>query len=596
MPQIIEVLGVGPVSFPDGMSREDIAAALKQLPAPAAAPKPKTDRTPLRDSWLGGVLRGLRDPIDEGALLLTRGVEGLAPAGSAFEAWAKSERQRVEAINKAAEEDYQTEWRRGQMDPRDTDYGRLGGNVLATAVPGTTMAIRAGAAPFQAGATGGAISGLLSPSQPASSPSQYFANKAEQTGLATMTGGLGGKVASGVGRVLLGAPKVSPGAAAATGDVTGTAAAGIEANVAPTATVRGGGMSLGQVGPDTSAALTEGQRLALQQGRALGMKVTPGQETGSRSLQQMEARMESNPFFSGPFNAIKAENQQTLNRAAAKAIGEDATELSSPVLARASERIGKVFDDVASPKVFPIDGESVMNGIALTSSYYDDVAGVAIADQNLVKQAINLAAKGSASGEQLRALSSKLGRAAKNQSSSPSGNRELGEALFAVKEHLDDALASTLTASQRKAFDAARQQYRQLMTLEGSGVVNSANGNVSGLNLAGALARKDKQGYFYGKNQTPMYQATRFAQAFKPLVGDSGTATRTMELTPLNMMLAMPTNLAARAYTSGAARAAARASTGEGVVGGMMNPATRAAMQRALPVTGGALGSGLLQD
>jgi hypothetical protein len=93
-----------------------------------------------------------------------------------------------------------------------------------------------------------------------------------------------------------------------------------------------------------------------------------------------------------------------------------------------------------------------------------------------------------------------------------------------------------------------------------------------------------------------MYQATRFAQAFKPLVGDSGTATRTMELTPLNMMLAMPTNLAARAYTSGAARAAARASTGEGVVGGMMNPATRAAMQRALPVTGGALGSGLLQD
>ena len=596
MPQIVEVLGVGPVSFPDGMSREDIAAALKQLPAPAAAPKPKTDRTPLRDSWLGGVLRGLRDPIDEGALLATRAVEGLAPAGSSLESWAKGERQRVEDINKAAEADYQTEWRRGQMDPRETDYGRLGGNVLATAVPGTAMAIRAGAAPFQAGAIGGAVSGLLEKSQPAATPSQYFANKAEQTGLATLTGGAAGKVASGVGRVLLGAPKVSPGAAAATGDVTGTAAAGIEANIAPTATVRGGGPSLGQVGPDPSAALTEGQRLALQQGRTLGMKVTPGQETGSRSLQQMEARMESNPFFSGPFNAIKAENQQTLNRAAAKAIGEDANELSSPVLARASARIGKVFDDVASPKVFPIDGESVMNGIALTSSYYDDVAGVAIADQNLVKQAINLAAKGAASGEQLRALSSKLGRAAKNQASSPSGNRELGEALFAVKEHLDDALASTLTASQRKAFDAARQQYRQLMTLESSGVVNTANGNVSGLNLAGALARKDKQGYFYGKNQTPMYQAARFAQAFKPLVGDSGTATRTMELTPLNMMLAMPTNLAARAYTSGAARAAARASTGEGVVGGMMNPATRAAMQRALPVTGGALGFGLLQD
>jgi hypothetical protein len=457
---------------------------------------------------------------------------------------------------------------------------------LASAVPGTTLA--KGATPFRAGAIGGMLAGAAEPVGPAASPSDYFAKKVEKTGAATMLGGAGGKFFDKLGRVFFGSPRiVNPSAEAAVGDIAGTAAANIEAQITPTATVRGGGTTLGRVGPDTPAGLTEGQAAALAQGKQLGMRVTPGQETGSRSLQQMEARMESNPFFSGPFNEIKIGNQKVLNRAAANAIGETADELSSPVLARASQRIGKVFDDVASPKLFPIDGENLMNGIASVGGYYDDVAGVAIAEQALVKQAINAAAKGAASGEQLRALSSKLGRAAKNQTTSAAGNRELGEALFAVKEYVDDALASTLTPQQLAAFNTARQQYRNLMTLESSGVVNSSSGNVSGLNLAGALARKDKQGFFYGGTQTPMYQAARFAQAFKPMVGDSGTATRSMELTPLNMMLAMPTNLAARSYATGTVGGMARAAAGGGAIGERLSPAARAAIQRALPVTGG---------
>ncbi len=597
MTQFVEVPGIGPVGFPDGMSREDMAAALKKLPALAPEPQ-RAPASPIKNSWIGGVLRGLRDPVDEGALALTRAAEGLAPAGSAMEDWARSERQRVEAINKAAEQEYQGDWRGGSMRPGETDVGRLLGNVAATAAPGTMLALRAGASPLRAGAIGGAVAGALDPVGPATSPSDYFAKKAEKTGVATVTGGAVGKTVDRLGRVLLGAPRAA-GPAAATGDATGTApgtaAASIEAQIAPTATVRGGGSTLGRVGPDTPAGLTEGQAAALTQGKQLGMRVTPGQETGSRSLQQMEARMEANPFFSGPFNEIKIGNQKVLNRSAAEAIGETADELSSPVLARANERIGKAFDDVASPKLFPIQGEDVMTGIANTAAYYDDVAGVALADQALVKQAINLAAKGSATGEQLRALSSKLGRAAKNQTTSAAGNRELGQALFAVKEHVDDALSSTLTPQQQAAFNTARQQYRNLTTLESSGVVNSSSGNVSGLNLAGALARKDKQGFFYGKNQQPMYQAARFAQAFKPLVGDSGTATRTMELTPLNMMLAMPTNLAARSYASGTAGTVARAAAGQGMVGERVSPAVRSAIQRALPVTGGA-GANYLLD
>ena len=42
MPQIVDVVGVGKVEFPDGMSKEDMAAALSQLPQgqPTEPPKP----------------------------------------------------------------------------------------------------------------------------------------------------------------------------------------------------------------------------------------------------------------------------------------------------------------------------------------------------------------------------------------------------------------------------------------------------------------------------------------------------------------------------------------------------------------------------
>jgi hypothetical protein len=92
-----------------------------------------------------------------------------------------------------------------------------------------------------------------------------------------------------------------------------------------------------------------------------------------------------------------------------------------------------------------------------------------------------------------------------------------------------------------------------------------------------------------------MYEAARFAQAFRPIVGDSGTATRMMEITPLNMLLSMPTNIAASAYTSAPAIATARRMQSGLVPAGVVNPASEEALRRTLPLTSGAgFVSGLL--
>lgn len=589
MPQVVNVLGYGPVTFPDGMSKEDIAEALKQLPPvaaqqpPAPVAQPTTVMGKLAASPVGGFVRGMMDIPEAGAQLVTRGLEAVSPAGSSMEKFMASERQRVEDINRQNEALYRQS-RAGQFLPGEMDVGRVVGNVAGSLVPSSAAvnALNLAAAPVRAGAVSGAISGALQPVAPGAT--DFFSQKAQQIGLGTGAGAAGGYLSDKMLNLLLGrGPTVAPSAG------TTTAQAQTSATVTPTASVTGGQMTPGVVGADASAALTEAQKAILNRGKAMGFRTTPGQETGSRSLQQMEARMESNPMFSGAFNTIKDTNQKVLNKATAQAIGVDAAELSNPVLAQAQRQISAVYNRVSSPTVQKLDQMYVMNGIDLIDSAAEGLTTQPLKSNIFIKQLQELAAKGEATGNQLATLSSKIGKRAKNEMITPNGDRELGQALFQIKEIVDDQLAAGLSAADQAAFQAARANYRNLMTIRSSaGVVNPSSGNVSGLNLASALTRKDPRGFMEGSNTTPMYEAARFAQAFRPIVGDSGTATRMMEITPLNMLLSMPTNIAASAYTSTPAIAAARRLQSGIVPAGVVNPASEEALRRALPLTAGA--------
>jgi hypothetical protein len=594
MVQKVTIPDVGVVEFSDMMKPEDIAAAIKLITSGAAPKQPQTVTEKVLASPVGGVIRGLRDIPDAGAQMLTRGLEAIAPAGSSMEKFMQEERKRVEDINRQAEQEYQQQWRQGQMKAGELDVGRAIGGALGTAIP-ATRAVQAAnllTAPVRAGAVSGAVSGAL---QPVAKPEDSFLEqKATQIGLGGALGAGGGYLGDKLTQILFGRGAPSATTQAATGGGAGTAEATLAAT--PTAQVTGGGINLAPVTPEAGAALTAAQRAILERGKALGFKTTPAQETGSRSLLQMEARLESSPFTSGPFNTIKAENQQVLNRATAQAIGVNADELSNPVLAQAQRQISDVYKRVATPEARKLDQMTIFNGIDLIDNAFEGLTTQPLKSNIFVKQLQDLAAKGQASGEQLQALSSKIGRRAKNEMTTASGDRELGNALFQIKEMVDDALASGLSKAEQEAFAQARNNYRNLMTIRtASGVVNPSSGNVSGLNLASALTRKDPQGFVFGQNQTPMYEAARFAQAFRPIVGDSGTATRSMEYSPLNVLLSMPTNLAARAYTSAPVTSmATRVSGGQGVMPNALEQQQLQALRQALPITGGIGLGGLL--
>jgi hypothetical protein len=593
--KIVQIPNIGPVSFPESMTDEQIIKAIQSLQAPAAAPvapaptgkAPESFETKMMNSPVGGFVRGLRDIPDAGAQLITRGLEAISPAGSSLEQFAQSERRKVEDINRQAELDYQRNWRQGQMRQGEIDVGRVGGNIAATLIPSTAAVRALGAVslPFQAGAITGAIGGALQPvaATPGMTNPEFFAQKVEQTGAGTVFGGLAGYGADRLSKLLFG---TKPPAMPMPGQ-PGVGGAQVNVTTTPTATVTGGGMTPGVVGPDASAGLTAAQQSILGRGKEMGFRTTPGQETGSRSLQQMEARMESSPFTSGPFNTIKDANQKILNRATAKAIGVDSAELSNPVLAQAQRQISNVYQQVASPQVKKVDGNTIQTGIEIVDKAFEGLTTQPFKNNIFVQQVQNIAAKGEASGNELQALSSKIGKRAKNEMTTAMGDRELGSALFQLKEMVDDALAQGLSKEQQAAFQQARANYRNLMTIRSNqGVVNPSTGNVSGLNLASALTRKDPQGFVFGSNQTPMYEAARFAQAFKPIVGDSGTATRSMEVSPLSMMLAAPTNIAARAYTAQpTANLASRMQTG---VAPGTDAATQEMLRKMFPQTGAA--------
>ena len=586
--RIVQVPNIGPVLFPDTMTDEQIIKAIQNLSgksvaaAPAAPAQPTTVGGKLAASPVGGFVRGMMDIPEAGAQLLTRGLEAISPAGSSMEKFMQSERQRVEEINRQNEMLYRQS-RAGQFMPEEMDVGRVVGNVASSLLPSTAAvkALNLAAAPVKAGAVGGAVSGALQPVTPGAT--DFFSQKAQQVGAGGVLGAGGGYLSDKMLNLLLGrGPTVAPAAGAT------TAQAQTSATVTPTASVTGGQMTPGVVGADASAALTQAQKAILDRGKAMGFRTTPGQETGSRSLQQMEARLESNPFTSGTFNEIKATNQSVLNKAAAQAIGVDAAELSNPVLAQAQRQISAVYNKVASPNVQKLDQMYVMNGIDLIDSAAEGLTTQPLRTNIFVKQLQELANKGEATGNQLTTLSSKIGKRAKNEMTTANGDRELGQALFQIKEIVDDQLAAGLSAADQAAFQAARANYRNLMTLRSNpGVVNPSSGNVSGLNLASALTRKDPRGFMEGTNTTPMYEAARFAQAFRPIVGDSGTATRMMEITPLNMLLSMPTNIAASAYTSTPAIAAARRLQSGIVPAGVVNPASEEALRKSLPLTSG---------
>jgi hypothetical protein len=453
---------------------------------------------------------------------------------------------------------------------------------------------------FLPGANTVAGSTVLGGAMGALTPTAEGESRLLNTGFGTGTGYLGAKLSNAVGNRLaawrqarLERQAAAQGASASSGaGVNATVGGGsstVTANpqVNGSLTGSGGGYNFGYVGADQAGGLTESQAAALARGQELGFRTTPGQASGVKGLQQMEAKLESQPMTSGRFWAIKDHNQQNLNGIVAHSIGERSNVVDDVVMGRARARIGGVFERAATDTSRALDQDAFLSNLSRIEEDYSGMlpGNESIAKHPLVSQLFDLVSRGQASGRQLHALSSRLGKLSRSQMTSQGGNREIGMALADVKDLADEMLGEGLAPEMQAELRTARQQWRTLLQLESPGVVNTSSGNVSGPSLANFLARSDKRGFIYGGNQSPMYSAARFAQAFRPLVGDSGTATRA----PLNGVIDFAGNLAMqvpmRLYTSqGAASATAATANAARAAGRAAGPVASPVLDPLMPI------------
>jgi hypothetical protein len=442
------------------------AAPVQQAPAQGIVAK-------LKDSPLGGLIRGIRDPIDAGAQLLSRGMVAIAPAGSSFENWAKNEQANVDKINNEAERAYQQDWRRGQM--QGIDAGRIAGNVAATA----PLAGVGGLAPTTLGGAMrlGAVTGALQPVDTSRPDVDFASEKLGQTALGTVFGGLG----------------------------------------------YGGGKVATKILKPTSSVMSAGQQAGADAAERLGVKLTPGQQTGSMGLQQVEAVLARTPGASGNMAAFQQANQAALNRAGAAAIGETGDILSESVLAAARQRLGTDFKNLSSGAKVAL-GDDFLNSLGKIDSMNRGLGSFANTQiDDLVNKGLDLAAKGNLDGKAYQTLRSRLTDRAGD--AFRAGNSEMGQALKTLREGLDEAARSGMDDATKVAWDTVRRQYANLKVLTKGNVVQA--GNINPTQVGSALRQYGGDMYKTGALQGPLMDVARVGEAFKQVVPNSGTAERT---------------------------------------------------------------------
>lgn len=468
----------------------------------------------------------------------------------------------------------------------DADLNKRKAATVGNVLMGVPLAFLPGAGTTRGAA---AIGGALGLSAPSTSTTETIGN----TLLGAGGGAAGQMIGNRLAQLIGGRAALAPTRTTSNQSVNiGPSSSRASANVTANPQVSARTSQFVPVGDDISAGLTDAQAAAMAAGQRLGMRTTPGQSSGSKVLQQLEAKLESQPASSGTFFDIKRNNARTLNRAVAAEMGEQADDISPDVLNRAYTRMGDIFDSVADDIPRQIDPDQFLDRLSQTELANEGMLSQDLLDSPLVQRYFTLVSGGQPTGAQLNNLQSQLGKAAQSKRMTDPAQ---AQALREVQHLVLEDIGSGLAPEARAAFDEARRQYRVFsMVADKPNILNPGTGTVSGPNLASTLQRTDRTGYALGRTESPMYDAARFAQAFKPLVGDSGTATRS----PLNMLelaASVPINLSTRAYASTPGVNVANSLTTimrDGVAPNSMSPTNANALRRLLGLSGGAVGVG----
>lgn len=182
------------INAPEGATEQDALAFIKakHYDKPVTVKKNDALIDKIKDSPVGGFVRGLRDPIDAGAQLLEAGLQKIGVDTGAIDKAVGL--PGADEAYKQSEQDYRQNWRKGKE--LGLDGGRLAGNVVGTLPIASALAPAAATtlpAMAMQGAKVGATTSLMNPVD--SSKGDVLNQKTEQA--------IGGAVLGGIAPVLV---------------------------------------------------------------------------------------------------------------------------------------------------------------------------------------------------------------------------------------------------------------------------------------------------------------------------------------------------------------------------------------------------------
>jgi hypothetical protein len=344
--------------------------------------------------------------------------------------------------------------------------------------------------------------------------------------------GQAGGLAQRTGAALAANP-VLQGAAGATGGAVQEATESPAAGIAAALAVPGlAGAARKAITPVASQLAPEETRLAAL-AESMGIKLTPGQATGSRPLQTAESVMAQLPFTANKQKGIYDAQRRGFNQAVMKEAGVSADTAAPQVIDDAFNTLGAKFNQLAGQTTVNIDqpffqqidavqkeyGRRLPTDVApVFQSYMDDLNQMRVALSQQGTQGVQL------QGDVYQNVTSNIKRAARNASGRP----ELQRALNELADTLDDAMARSVSPDVASAWGELRGQYKNLLAIDkamsaGSQVERQA-GNIPFGSFRQAVQGQDKRGFSRGRGD--MNDLARVGDFLASKIPDSGTAGR----------------------------------------------------------------------
>lgn len=256
----------------------------------------------------------------------------------------------------------------------------------------------------------------------------------------------------------------------------------------------------------------------------LGYDLTPGEVMDSKALKQIEASMESNPFYGRGLAQKKANRQDIVNQVALDAVGDTtgAKNFAGSELDVAMATHGGASRGVIESHEYPIDDRFLENLIDAESKskggFFKDSGETGALVDRILDEGDAI------SGERMMELRSALGTEAARVARNPDAPAEYVKSLHKISRSVDDLIERNLSPEELMDWKEARSNYSAAKKIEKSKAID-AEGNVSGTKLYNSIRIQDPKGMGRNRNTSDLYDVARASQAYKPLA-DSQTATR----------------------------------------------------------------------